>query len=134
MVRVGRDAIQVDFDQGKARMQVQGLQVYDDHDIFNSLTFGLGFPGDLGTALPVIPPVAPVLATASFDVRWNDPIETAEIRNTVQGFKGKFLSTHATIEWSAEEPGFHYQSDTPPKSGANLISVLGREQNGVFFT
>jgi hypothetical protein len=52
----------------------------------------------------------------------------------VQMFKGSFLSTGATIKWSADEPGFHFESETPPDPKANLVSVLGREKNGVFFT
>jgi len=50
-----------------------------------------------------------------------------------QQFKGTFLSTGATINWSADQSGFHYQSNSPPDPNANLISVLGREQNGIFF-
>ena len=40
----------------------------------------------------------------------------------------------SSIVWSAEQPGFQFQSDTPPDPAANLISVLGREENGVFFS
>jgi hypothetical protein len=46
---------------------------------------------------------------------------------------GSFLSTGATINWSADGPGFHFESETP-NSARNLVSVLGQEQNGVFFT
>jgi hypothetical protein len=61
-------------------------------------------------------------------------LATAQIENNAQHFKGSFLSTGATIAWSAEQPGFRFQSDAPPDPEANLVSVLGREQNGVFFT
>ena len=46
-----------------------------------------------------------------------------------------FYGTGATIKWSVEQPelDFRFESETPDP-GRNLISVLGREQNGVFFT
>ena len=73
-------------------------------------------------------------ATVSFDVEWDGALAMAQIENTSQHFKGTFLSTGATISWSAQQTGFEFQSQMPPDPGANLVSVLGREQNGVFFT
>jgi hypothetical protein len=112
---------------------VRGLDVYDDHDLANSLTQGLGLPGDLGFTYPAIAPVAPVRAKVSFDVEWNAIIATAQIENTTQQFKGSFLSTGATIVWSAEGNGFLFQSEAP-NPARNLVSALGREKNGIFFT
>jgi hypothetical protein len=134
MVRVDDDAVEVDFDAGRARLLVSGLRVFDDHDIINSLTFGMGLPAGTSLGFPAIPPVSPVRATVSFDVEWDGISETAEIHNTAQHFEGTFLSTPATIRWSVEEPGFRFQSEEPPVPGRNLVSVLGREKNGVFFT
>jgi len=112
---------------------VSGLRVFDDHDIGNSLTLGLGLPGDMGFPYPHIDPVAPVRATVSFDVEWNGIVAMAQIHNSAQSFKGSFLSTGATIRWSVEQPGFRFETEAPDP-GRNLVSVLGREQNGVFFT
>ena len=133
MVPLDHDAVKVDFDDGRARLRVRNLRVFDDHDLANSLTLGLGLPGDLGFPYPAIPPIAPVRATVSFDVEWNGIVATAQINNDVQSFKGTFLSTGATIRWSAEQTGFQFDSE-PPNPARNLISVLGREQNGVFFS
>ena len=133
MVPVEHDAVEVDFDDARASVRVSGLQVFDDHDIANSLTFGLGLPGDLGFPYPAIKPVAPIRATVSFDVEWNAAVATEQIRNSSQQFEGPFLQTGATIRWSAEENGFKFESEAPDPS-RNLISVLGREQSGVFFT
>ena len=133
MVQVEHDAVEVDFEQGRARLCVRGLEVFDDHDLANSLTQGLGLPGGLGFTYPTIAPVAPIRATVSFDVEWNGIVATAEIDNSAQSFKGSFLSTGATIKWSADEPGFHFESETP-NPARNLVSVLGHEKNGVFFT
>lgn len=127
MVQVDHDAVEVDFDAGRARLRVRRLEVYDDHDLANSLTQGLGLP------TPLIAPVFPVRATVSFDVEWNGILNSAQIANNAHHFKGTFLSTGATIRWSAEQDGFMFQSEAPDPS-RNLISVLGREKNGVFFT
>ena len=104
------------------------MDVFDDHDVANSLTQGLGLP------TPPISAVFPVHAKVSFDVEWDGALAMAEIENSAQQFKGAFLSTSATISWTAEQEGFQFQSDNLPDSKANLISVLGREKNGVLFS
>jgi len=128
MIPVRHGAVKVDFDAAHASLRVQGMDVFDDHDLANSLTQGLGLPS------PAIPAMFPVHAKVSFDVEWDGALATADIENSAQNFKGTFLSTGATIGWSAEQTGFQFQSDTPPDPKANLISVLGRERNGVFFS
>ena len=128
MIGVRHDAVQVDFDGSHARLRVRDLDAFDDHDLANSLTQGLGL------VTPPIPGVFPVRAKVSFDVEWDGTLAMAQIENDAQHFGGSFLSTGATISWSAEQPGFRFQSDTPPDPKANLVSVLGREQNGAFFT
>lgn len=133
MIAVEHDAIKADFDEGRASLRVRDLGVFDDHDIANSLTLGLGLNGDPDYPYPKIDPVAPKRAKVSFDVEWNGILDMAQIHNGVQTFQGTFLSTGATIQWSAEQPGFRFDSE-PPDPGRNLISLLGREQNGVFFT
>ena len=129
MIPVEHDAVKVDFDDPRASLQVNNLRVFDDHDLANSLTLGMGLPGDLGFPYPKIDPVASVRATVSFDVEWSAIANHAQIKNSAQNFKGSFLSANATIKWSAEQPGFRFESE----ASTNLISVLGREQNGVFF-
>jgi hypothetical protein len=130
MIPVSPESVQVDFDSGRASLRVRDLDVFDDHDLANSLTQGLGIPSS-----PISQPgVFPVRAKVSFDVEWNAALAMAQIENSAQHFKGSFLSTGATISWSVKQPGFEFQSEEPPLPGRNLISVLGREQNGVFFT
>ena len=108
------------------------MEVFDYHDIANSLTDGLGLPGDLGFPYPHVPSVFPTRAKVSFDVEWNGAISATQINNPTQRFKGSFLETNATIAWSAEQPGFRFESEAP-NPARNLISVLGNEQNGAFF-
>jgi hypothetical protein len=124
--------VEVDIDEGRARLRVRGLDVFDDHDLANSLTSGLGLPGGLGFPYPAIPSVLPVLATVSFEVEWSGILATAEIRNASQGFEGTFLETGATITWSARQPGFRFESEAPDPT-RNQVAVIGRERNGVFF-
>jgi hypothetical protein len=129
-VPVSNSAVRVDFDSGRARLRVRGLEMFDDHDIANSLTSGLGLSGDLG--FPEIPGVLPVLATVSFELEWSDPVASAEVRNAAQGFRGTFFETGCTIKWSARQRGFRFQSEDPDPT-RNVIAILGRERNGVFF-
>lgn len=132
MIPVEHEAVKVDFDDVRARLRVNNLRVFDDHDLANSLTLGLGLPGDLGFSYPHIPPATPVRATVSFDVEWNGFVNNAQIHNPALSFRGSFFSAKATIKWSAEQPGFRFDSEAP-NPDRNLISVLGGEQNGVFF-
>lgn len=135
MIPVRHDAVEVDFDSQRARLRVRGMDVFDDHDLANSLTQGLGLPNPpLVASLPPIAGVSPVRAKVSFDIEWDGALAMAEIENTAQQFKGTFFSTNTTIVWSAEQKGFQFQSDNPPDPKANLLSVLGREKNGVFFS
>jgi len=68
MVRVPKGAVDVDFDKGRARLKVSGLEVFDDHDLANSVTDGLGLNGDPDYPYPAIPSIFPVHAKVSFDV------------------------------------------------------------------
>ena len=123
--------MQVDFDNARARLKVRNLDVFDDHDIANSLTQGLGLPAH---AVPPngIPPIFPVRAKVSFEIVWNGAINMAQIYNTSEQFEGTFFATQTTIKWSSEQEGFSFESEAP-NPARNLLSVLGREKNGVFF-
>ena len=133
MIRVPDDAVDVDFRKGRATLRLADLEVFDDHDVANSLTYGLGLPGDLGFPYPKIPGVFPVRAAVSFEVKWSGVLATANIRNASQHFEGLFLETEATVRWSSQQQGFTFESEAPNRT-RNLISVLGRERNGAFFT
>lgn len=71
-------------------------------------------------------------ARVSFDIRSNGALQTTNIHNAAQSFKGTFSATQTAIEWSSEQEGFALKSEAPDPT-RNLISVLGPEQNGVFF-
>ena len=129
MIPVPHDAIRIDFDEGFASLRMNDVPVADAHDLLNNLTGGQGFTG-MGL---MIPPVAPVPAKVSFDIEWSGITESAEIVNEMQTFRGNFVKTGATISWSASDAnGFEFQSEKP-NPARNLYSVIGHEQNGVFF-
>ena len=77
-------------------------------------------------------PPAPVPATVSFDIEWSGITDRAKVVNVLQNFRGQFVKTGATIDWSAESHDFVFHSESP-NPDRNLYSVIGHEQNGVFF-
>ena len=109
-----------------AFLRVRDVPVTDAHDLYNNLTKGQGY-APLG-----VPPVAPVPAKVSFDIEWSGITDSAKVVNVMQNFRGKFVKTGATIDWSAESANFAFQSESP-NPARNLYAVIGHEQNGVFF-
>jgi hypothetical protein len=110
---------------------MRDVPVMDAHDLLNNLTHGMGFSG-MGLN---IPPIAPVPATVSFDIEWSGVITSAKVINEMQNFRGNYVRTGATIQWSAEpseQGGFAFQSE-PANPARNRYSIIGHEQNGVFF-
>ena len=127
MIPVPDEAVKIDLDDGLASVRMHNVPVSDAHDLLNNLTNGQGFPS-LG-----IPPIAPVPATVSFDIKWSGVTSSAKIVNEMQNFRGNFVQTGATIKWSAlDQNGFEFDSEKPNPE-RNLYSVIGHEQNGVFF-
>lgn len=118
--------MEVDLDAGVASLRLRDVPVMDAHDLLNNLTNGQGFPS-LG-----VPPIAPVPATVSFDIEWSEITDSAKVVNIMQNFRGQFVKTGATIDWSAESANFAFQSESP-NPARNLYSVIAHEQNGVFF-
>ena len=126
MIPTTRDSIEINFDAGVASLRLRDVPVMDAHDIFNNLTNGHGFP-PMG-----VPPVAPVPATVSCDIEWSGITESAKVVNIMQNFRGHFVKTGATIDWSAESANFAFQSESP-NPARNKYAVIGHEQSGVFF-
>jgi len=101
---------------GRASIIASGLETKDFHDTVNDLLHG-----------PSVP------AIASFDVQWSGRKGQFKVRNAAQGFRGQFVETSATMEWSAvSEAGFEFVSD-PAETSTTVFARLGQEKNGVFF-
>ena len=118
--------MEIHFGAGVASLRMRDVPVMDAHDLYNNLTNGEGYP-PLG-----IPPIAPVPATVSFDIEWSGITDREKVVNVMQNFRGQFVKTGATIDWSAESADFAFRSENPDPS-RNLYAVIGHEQNGIFF-
>jgi hypothetical protein len=115
--RIADSSVQFNLRAGRARMNVHDLAVQDDFNLLNSLLRGPNVP-----------------ATVSFDVRWlSDPDDFTRYRNAAEQFVGTFSPGQATVEWSAEEEGFEFQSDLAHTS-TTVYAEIGLERNGVFFS
>ena len=105
---------------------MQDVPVMDAHDLYNNLTGGAGYP------LLNVPPIAPVPATVSFDIEWSGITDREKVVNVLQNFRGQFVKTGATIDWSAESASFAFHSESP-NPDRNLYAIIAHEQNGAFF-
>ena len=116
--RVPDHVVSLNLAGGKAEMSLNNQDIEDYHDLLNALLDGPSME-----------------AKVSFDCRWFDPIATTMIRNPdpMQQFVGLYTQTHATLEWSAKEEGFEFQS-APPKTSSEVFAEIGEERNGFFFS
>jgi len=121
-VRAAASAVEVDFDEGEARYQMEHLAVKDYGTLANALGLG-GAPGVPGPG---------IASTVTFEVRWRHVLKTQHVRDATVGFEGTFKQTDAHIEWSMRNAaGFRFT--TNPSNQTTLTALLGRERNGVFF-
>ena len=77
-----KDSMEIHFGAGVASLRMRDVPVIDARDLYNNLTNGQGYP-PLG-----IPPVAPVLATVSFDIEWSGITDREKVVNVLQNFPG----------------------------------------------
>ncbi len=115
-MRVPDNTVAATPQAGRAQLNVSDLEIEDYHNLLNALEDG---PSDE--------------ATVSFDVRWSGPTGRTSYRNVDQQFTGLFVSTSATVEWSAQKEGFEFESD-PAETSTTVIAEVGQERNGVFFS
>src|SRR5437899_11645011 len=99
--------MEIDLEERVASLRVRDVSVTDAHDLYNNLTNGLGFPA-LG-----VPPVAPVPAMVSFDIEWSGIPDSAKVVNAMQNFRGRFVRSGATIDWTTESANSAFQSESP---------------------
>jgi hypothetical protein len=113
-VAIPGDAVDADFDDGEASLEVHSLHLDDYFNLGNAL-FG-GGPQEIP-------------AQVSYEVEWRVGGETFNIRDTTNHFEGRFKEGTATIKWSGREQGYSFHSD----SSKTNFAEIGRESNGVFF-
>jgi hypothetical protein len=117
-IPIAADAVEVELEDATASMELEEVEVFDDHDLKSSVT-------------RVFPPGFPKRASINFEIEWNGSIERRKVTNEAQDFTGQFIQTVATIRWSAEQPGFRFDSE-PPNPSRNVYAVIGHERNGFF--
>jgi hypothetical protein len=118
-IRIPDDSVKVHVGQQKASLSVKDLAIQDFFLIPNSL--GL-----------VKPPIPPVAVTVSFDINWSGAAKAVKIRDTTNGFAGKFYPDTATMTWSAQEGSSKFVSGKASNS-TTVFAEIGRERNGSFF-
>jgi hypothetical protein len=110
--RFPEERVSANPDSGIASMTAKDVKLPDYGNILNALSDG-----------PSVP------AEASFAVRWTGGTGAFTASSSLFTFSGQ--TTGATVEWSATEAGFAFQSD-PADTSTKNFAILGRERNGVF--
>ena len=113
----GQDGVEVDLDEGKARMQAANVHVRDFFNIPNAL-FHLQTPVSVG-------------ATVSFDIRWMGPATHPSAVTKPRGSTGRLFRSPVTMKWSASSAsGFSFKSN--PSGTTSFFGQLGHVRNGIF--
>lgn len=112
-VPVDESALQVNFEDGKARLALTDFDLEDYGNLENALKDG-----------------PEVDASVTFDMTWTASGKPFNVSDPVHKFSGRFMLSNVDITWSGTEDGFQFSS-SPGVS--NVKSVFGRERNGIFF-
>jgi len=113
----GAGGVNVDLDDGKARMRAADLRVRDFINIPNAF-FHLQKPVSVG-------------ASVSFDIRWLGPAAGRQAVTRPRGSSGQVFMSPATMRWSARnDSGFSFLSS--PSGMRSFFGQLGRVRNGIF--
>jgi len=113
--------VSLDLARGTASMRAHDWSINDYTNLANSA-------GDL------VPPIAPIPASVSFDAEWTAIGAPTAINDSTNGFRGVYRNSSATLAWSAHEPVAHFRFDSAAASTSTTVSgVIGREFNGKFY-
>lgn len=115
---IDRSAIDVNAEDGTARLHAEDVAVPDFSNFFN--------------AISPSPSPPPIPSHVSFDVRWAGGGPRRTIRDPFFGFSGKFVEGPATVAFSASnDGGVVYASESAGQT--TIIGGVGHERNGRFF-
>lgn len=114
-VAVPEDALEVDFEDGSAKLSLDDFDIEDYGNLRNALTDGPSVEGSV-----------------SFDMKWTAVGDAFNVTDPVKMFAGRYRLATVGIDWTATAPGFSFTSS--PASNINRKSVFGRERNGIFFS
>jgi hypothetical protein len=116
---ISRGAIDIDADEGEARLRAVQVAVPDFSNFFN--------------AISPSPSPPPIPSHVSFDVRWQGGGVRKTIRDTMFGFSGTFVDGPATIDFTVSNDGSGVTVTSVPDGQSTLLSGVGHERNGRFF-
>lgn len=109
------DSVEVNFEKGRAELQVKHAKIQDYGNFLNALFGGPSEP-----------------ATVAFEVHWAGRSPRQHVVNTAGEMEGQFIRNTATMEWSATTPQYTFVSK-PASTSSSLFAEIARERNGVFF-
>jgi len=118
-VSIPSGSVKVNPGAGKASLIVNDLELEDYHNVGNALV-----------------DVASDEASASYSVLWDPPKTRGQIRNAAIGFSLDFVTTSATMAWTAkhETPNQTFVSIGPSTTaGLSAAPLVGHGRNGKFF-
>jgi hypothetical protein len=108
-------SISFDFEDAEASLELNEFEIDDYHDVVNALTTDKD------------------VATGHVDVNleWSGVLKRGSTRvaDPTRRFENHFIQDRATLEWSASEPGFEFEST----SSSMGFAEIARERNGTFF-
>lgn len=122
-------SVQVDLDDGSARLHVENLCVYDAFTVPNSL---MGLTRPVNQVKGII---------NSLEIEWSGVISRDAANEPVNKMRGNFVENTARIAVTATTPktmvtalsnghGFRFVSEATVSSN---FAEIGQEQNGIFF-
>ena len=114
-MRIPSESVEFDFDNARASMDVDQLEIEDYFTLGNALQDGKSVP-----------------ATVSFHVRWHGVNKRSQVLDKTNHFRAQGIEDNATIRWSAHEKGFKFVSD-PADTSTTVFAEIRHERNGVFF-
>jgi hypothetical protein len=112
-VPIEPEVFEVDIDDRRAVLRVEGLEVPDYFTAHNALVDGAQLGETPGTV--------------SFEIHWSGGGAKKRIGDGVN-FEADIIENVATASWHGEEKGFHFESRTSTLEFAEI----GTERNGVF--
>jgi hypothetical protein len=116
-VPIGRSAIAMQPQRGRARFSEDNMAVPDFHDFGNAIS----------------PAPVTVPGHATFDVRWERNGAVQKITDTTFGFAGQFIPSTATIRFAVSDDGTGVVYSSDDAGQVTIGGGVGKERNGVFF-
>jgi hypothetical protein len=131
VAQIPESSVEVDLDDGSARLHVENLCVYDAFTVANSV---------MGVARPVNQ-VKGIIN--SLEIEWSGVVSRDTANEPINKMRGNFVENKARISVTATTPrtmvtalsngdGFRFVSHPASTSMSNFAEI-GHEENGIFY-